>query len=407
MMLARRCTVPSAWFTVPSAWFTVTLLLAPLGPPGASAAQDKPPPPGFVTTVGAPDATCAAVNDVLALLAIGHDRDDFQLSLTPLDDRGVPRSGAPLRLVLPRPEKLAAHRNYASGVAFHPTLPILYVWQDVRGSPGGDRRTDPAYTDFEHLLIFEIKAGEPRPLRALARGAHFAYNQPTGLIGVTPRGDRLFLPNLREPASNQPCVGAIELDPAGVPMMHEGTLRLVRANVATANQTLPTGWGFLCASENAVIMAGQAGVLTWDVDNRLGMLNMVSIPGAAKHNLIGGHPAVPAVFGAAHAGNVVFRVMQSDGYLTMQPAVTTLTLGGIRSPPVIIPGQPVRMALGGVNALQLITLDAGLVPQAASAQVFAVDNPAVRAVAWSDRFKRLYVGVETPAAAAAAREPGR
>src|SRR4029079_6416741 len=108
-------------------------------------------------------ANNSAVCDGLGVIASTHDAKhaEGQVSLRKLDAAGTP--GDAVLLKLPKPDGLAKYPNYATGLAFHPTLPLLYVWQDVE-MPKDERKIpqplsaadNAAMNEFDHLLIYNL-----------------------------------------------------------------------------------------------------------------------------------------------------------------------------------------------------------------------------------------------------------
>src|SRR5581483_7664952 len=122
--------------------FALLKTVAPLillAMPAAAPAQVKvaidPSKPGTVdilTPVVAPEARCVALGEAQGLLAFGHDRPytDADLSLVKLDAKGTP-SAAATRWKVPTEKWQEKIPSYILSVAFHPKLPLLYVWRDV------------------------------------------------------------------------------------------------------------------------------------------------------------------------------------------------------------------------------------------------------------------------------------
>src|SRR5262249_31685469 len=85
-----------------------------------------------LTPVTVPSARCIAIGETAGWLAFGHDKTftDGHVSLVKLDAKGNPAAYS-IPLKLPRPAGLVKHANYPLALAFHPKLPVLYVWQDI------------------------------------------------------------------------------------------------------------------------------------------------------------------------------------------------------------------------------------------------------------------------------------
>src|SRR5438067_8199058 len=151
----------------------------------------------YVVPVVAPAAYCAAVGDAAGLVAVGHKVDkQAQLSLFRLDAQGKP-ADKPIVVKLPKPATLAQRDTYPLSLAFHPTLPLLYVWQEVEGLKGDPVPPDePAWKEFDHLLIYSLEKA-PELLVALCRGPLFHTGNAAGSLGLDGGNGLLYIPNLR------------------------------------------------------------------------------------------------------------------------------------------------------------------------------------------------------------------
>src|SRR5262249_6912960 len=141
-----------------------------------------PPKTGTIKNlvpVMAQSARCAAVSDVHQMLAFGHDKayTDAQVSLVRLDAQGTPLAYAtPIKL--PRPSGLDKLPSYVTGVAFHPRLPLLYVWQDFAGVYANPPPAAPKEVMlFDHLHIVSFAKETPEVLISLCRGQEYIYAQ--------------------------------------------------------------------------------------------------------------------------------------------------------------------------------------------------------------------------------------
>jgi len=92
-----------------------------------AAADDKL---GGIIPVVAPHAKVMLFHDDLGFLLVGErePKKDGTLALYRVDGRGWP-SADPVLLPLPKPPGVSI--SYAVGLAFHPKLRQLYVWQDT------------------------------------------------------------------------------------------------------------------------------------------------------------------------------------------------------------------------------------------------------------------------------------
>jgi hypothetical protein len=375
----------------------------------SSGAQAFPSASGMVTRVTAPGATCMAVSDRLNMLVVGQRAaTNFHLSVYWLDGKGFPSLAQPIRIGLPKPAALQACANYPLGLAFHPGQSLLYAWQDITGPAAGSPQETAAYAEFDHLLVLATTNNTLTPAAAFGRGSDFAYGQDYGRLAVPGDGARLFLPNMRD-ASGGSAVGYYDLDaggmPAPSPVPVQGSLdgrgvnqfdmqvRAVSARVAEY-RPFPTGLGFSAPTRRTLIFSGYYGFGAWDTENRRAAFSYVSVPNMPWHTAVGGDPDVPAVFGAGLNGTAVFRVEQADGFLCSPAQTQTVAEARFQSPPLVMPGAPHRLAIGGVNALHIVPLDADFRLTGAS-ETIPVASAAVRALAWSPRHRRLYVAVDT------------
>jgi len=374
----------------------------------SKASPAENPIAGKFVQIPAPNATCATVSDLHGLVVVGQKGlAKYHLSAFQLDEKGALK-GQPARTLLPRPASVKKFTNYPLGVFFHPKLPLLYVWQDIAGpkpdTPGGKA----IFSAFHHLLIFRVEDGKLKSAGAFARGADFAYGQGWGLIATDPAGKRIFMPNMRDPRSGRPAIGYYDLDEKGmpkpVPVPIEGSLdgrglnkfkmeiRPTRIDVGHF-RNFPTGRGFLAPSAKVVVFSGVHGPAVWDTENRRASLGLVYVPGMPGDCMIAGHPKLPVVFGAGGDRDVAFRIEHADGYPTLLPQTTSVPDAKFQSAPVVMRGRENRLAIGGVGKVHVLPLDNEGRFTGPAINV-AVNGGAVHAIAYSERFDRLYVAVE-------------
>lgn len=340
--------------------------------------------------VVAPSSVCAAVSDDLGLLAIGfHGPADFQLALYQLDGAGAPVL-PPAQIALPRAEALKSSANYALSVAFHPKLPLLYVWQDLAGPALDATINNPAYTQFDHLLIYAINHGQLHLVQSQARGLQYACGQSIGSIALDPAGKRVFLPNLRDPSAETKCgLGYFSLDATGMPMVFEEKVALTYVEMSDF-RSLPTGLGIWAVTDTVVIVSGHYGPATWDTENRRAFFDLAMTGGLCY---IGGHPKLPVVYGAQPGEGRLVRMEQADGYVTMLPQTVVYPGAEFQSLPVVMAGKAHRLVIGGPNCLYAMPLDAeGRFT--GTPGTLMVNGPAVVALTYSMKYDRLYAGVE-------------
>ena len=365
----------------------------------AAAGDTGAPVDNRVVLVAAPGATCAAVHEKTQMLIVGHRAaEPFELSLFSLDGRGRLTKNKPMPVAMPLPESLATFNQYVLGVAIHPREDLLYVWRDIAGPKPGTPQAAEVFDLFDRLLIYRMERTGPVMLARTCRGPRFAYEQTFGWIALDPEARRLFLPNLRDASSGASQIGYLPLGRNGLPQMVETEQgeRVEAEPISVDVSNLrghPSGWGFFAPNADVVLFAGPRGVALWDTANRRGALGSFIVIEAPNDNFIGGHHAFPAVYGAGHGHSVAWRMTQVDGFFTLRPQALGVAGANFHSPPVVIPSKPPVLAIGGVNSLHLLSLDAEGRFTGQIAQI-AVQCPEVRALACSQRFNRLYVAVE-------------
>ena len=374
-----------------------------------------------IVPVMAQSARCAAVSDAHGLLAFGHDLKypDAHVSLVKLNGKGTPAAFA-IPLKLPSLPGLVKNPNYAVSLAFHPTLPLLYVWQDF----AGNYTNPPMMTDdmkkFDHLLIYDVAKETPELLVGLCRGENYIFAQNGGSVSVDPSGSFLYVPCLREEKNAGSLrFGRFALAADGLPLIAEKDAkepiavrvkRLTEQNAVkplVPPQVTPveyqynfqvTGFGsgmsFHHVSKDVVISSGWQGLMTWRPEDKTAPLNGVPLK-LAGHTQVVGHPTLPVLFASVthwgHDGSL-FRIEQVEGYLTLLPRQYVLAESKLTSRPAILAKRK-QVVVGGEFRVYVIDLDDKGIPTGEPIQV-QVNCPAVRALASSERFERVYVGVE-------------
>ncbi|MFA5042502.1 MAG: hypothetical protein WC381_07100 [Kiritimatiellia bacterium] len=346
-----------------------------------------------VIQVAAPGAVCAAAQDDTARLAVGvRGTGECHIAVFPLGPAGNVLTGGVARVGLPKIAALKDYTPYPLDMAWHPRLPLLYVWQDAAGPGAAVPANSPVFREFDHLAVYSLTGGVLQCVRSYARGSNYVWGQTTGRIALDPEGKRLFLPNLRDAKTGRSQIGYLVLDTNGLPVAVEDRVEPVAVDVGDLRAN-PSGLGFVVATPRAAIFSGIAGPVTWDTENRRAALNCLMVRGVPADCFVGAGAQSAAVFGAARNGNFVYRVAQVDGFLTMLPQVMTVAGAAFAAPPVAMPGKPDRLAIGGANKIHFLPLDAaGSLTE--PVEELAVACPAVRALAYSRKFDRLYVAVE-------------
>lgn len=405
--------------------FAALLTLAALG----SAANAQPllelaaPKRGTIpglTPVPAPAARCVALSAAHGLLAFGHDMTypAAQVTLVKLDAKGNP-SATSTSWKLPRPEPLAKPGTYVTGLAFHPKLPLLYVWQDVNLSYAAPPASLPAERyQLDHLLIYEVNKNPPALLAALCRGSGFLFGHRAGTPAVDPAGTYLYVPNLQDPKNATYLhFGRFPLDADGLPVLDTKDAKLPREQRAQAlvarsarapfhpkqmtpqeyvsifpNSGYGCGMSYHFVGPDAVLTGGARGVLLWQPEDK--NMTVSALPVKDTHcTLLAPHPTRPVVYAAAFETNALYRVEHADGYPTLVPQRWTLPAKRrVLSVPQVL-GKGDAVVVGGDYRVFLIRLDSEgrARPEVIEA---AVNAPLVRALIYSSKFDRLYVGTE-------------
>ena len=369
----------------------------------------------LLTRVMLAEPASAALSDPHGLLAFCHDRlmTDAHVSLVKLDAKGNP-SPAPLSWKIPHLPALTKNPNYALSAVFHPKLPLLYVWQDftfhyVNPPP----KTPAEMYQFNHLLIYDVAKESPELLASLCRGEQYVFGFHGGNLAIDTGGSFLYVPNLREiKNAGSMQVGRFKLDADGFPDLGEKEAkapRAVRAKRLTdlnpaPHQITPVDyvyvfamnqWGvgqsFIPLGNEAVLATGYQGLFAWHPDDKNIQVHGLPLKKPGRH-LLGMHPQLPALFATTVDSKSLSWVEQTDGFLTRLPRQFIFPHSKLYSPPVVL-AKTNQLAVGGQHAVFILNLDAKGMP-AAECMKASVFNPTVKALVYSERFNRLYVGVE-------------
>jgi hypothetical protein len=363
-------------------------------------------------------AYAAALSETHGLLAFALDRTaaDGHLCLVKLDAKGNPAAYRK-SWKLPKPvEALAKAGTYPLSVAFHPKLPLLYVWQDVNlyyGTPATSH--PPEWKQFDHLLIYSFAKDPPELLVSLCRGEDAMYGMQGGMLAVDQAGEYLYVPNLRD-KSAWIHFGRFRLDADGLPIADDADVKLPAAarikklaernitkGVTPVQQTpveyqylhqmgpFGTGHSFHILAKDVILSAGQTGVMTWRPEDTQAAVQGMPLKTTGNHP-IGIHPSLPFLFATGGNTDSLFRIAHSEGNLSLLPLQITLPQTRLFSAPVIF-DKGSRVAVGGNYHVYVVPIDAKCEPQPAVTKV-PVLAAAARAMVYSDRFDRLYVGVE-------------
>ena len=385
----------------------------------------------YFVPVLAPQAHCLAVSDAFHWLAIGHMAGQpAQLTLSRLDAKGQ-LVGKEIAVQTPCPRSLKARGHHVVSLAFHPSLPLLYVWQDVEAIKSKKPiMEDPAWKDFDHLLIYALDGPAPFLLLSMAQGPGFFTGTTGGTVAVDLPNGRLFVPNLRlaqkkktlKPTSG---IGWYHLDGDGLPLVGETApgnpappaspdeaaaawsrrRTALRAALAAGKPvgalvTSPpnancfprptSGAGIFPVNRDVLIIGGPFGPVTWDRLNRRAQMQMLQL--SKSYAQVAEHPTLPVIYATGSPGRELYCVEHVAGFLTLAPQIVEMTKGQARTAPVVLAKRGM-VAVGGVGAVHLVHLDAaGKIAPTPGLQI-TLQGSVINALAYSDKFDRLYVAV--------------
>ncbi len=370
--------------------------------------------------VMADKARCVALSEAHKLLAFGHDRTypDADLSLFTLDAKGMP-SPAAVTINLPCPSDLHDKKvgNYATGLAFHPKLPILYVWQDINLAWINPPKLDKEAKEFDHLLIYDVAKMPPKLLVQMCRDREVLYGQNGGGLAVDPAGEALFVPNLRE-SSNAGSwrFGRYLLDADGLPQVlgdeeqklpiaercakiHEWKTEKVSA---PADKTPPdfvnmfagnffgSAMSMTALGRDVCLAGGVKGIMTYRPNDKAAALNGLAVKGHTG-TMMTVHPALPLIFAVRVQSDFIACVQHVEGYLTGVPRHWVLPETKLLSTGLAGKGKVVA---GAVSAVYVVSFNDNFEP-VGDAIAIPINAPAgVRAMVYSQAFDLLYVGTD-------------
>lgn len=350
----------------------------------------------FITRVSLNASTCAAVSDAIDVLAIGQHEGESDITLYKLDGRGVPVASTLATVTLPRPAALPKDRdNEPKFLLFHPKLPILYVWQDSERPRDDPAKHTAAYHAIQHVLVYRIDGAKVTLAQGFTLDDGVQSGRTLGEMALDADGKRLYVGNLVEPRINKrngdeklvEGVGYLEVNADGL-IATEGKEPKLHATYST---TLPSGphcGGFVPISDDIVIVSGQYGPITWNLtDIRERFLSIFSWP-PRYYKRIAGHPTLPAVYVSCYAQAYIYSHQHVDGHITLMPKISSVS--GPYTAPVVMTGQK-GVAFGGSNALTVYDID-DLGQFTGDWYSVAVNRKEVKAVTYSQKFDRLYIG---------------
>ena len=398
------------------------LLLGISSAPGQEPTKLSEPKIGKIaslTPVTAPSARCIAVGEAAGWIAFGHHKTfaDAHVSLMKLDAKGNPAAYS-IPLKLPRPPGLIKHANYPLALAFHPKLPVLYVWQDIDlPYTNPEAPHPPDLKNFDHLHIYSVAKEKPELLASLCRGIEYTYGMSGGSLLAESTGNYLYVPNMKDVKNSGALrFGRFALDEAGLPKLDakdaalplpQRLKRLAELNAAkpmTPHQInsieyvnlfpfSPAGCGmsFWEVAPSVVITGGHTGLIAWRPEDK-----RVTLSGLAfRHHgyqMVTGHPTLPAVYATIFNSDMLTRAEQVEGYLTMVPKTFKLPDASLYSAPAVF-DKGKKLAIGGRYRIYVLNLDdkGHILPEVAQVPLM---NPSVQAMMYSPKFHRLYVSIE-------------
>jgi hypothetical protein len=364
----------------------------------------------------APEARCVALSEAQNLIAFGHDKTwkEAQITMYRLNSTGQPIFPA-TSWQLPCPEVFQKQGTYPIGLAFHPKLPLLYVWNEL-----SVHFTNPPTTEtddvrkFDHLLIYDVAKSPPELLVSLCRGSEYLYGQNGAPLAVDPEGTFLCIASLRDlKNAGSWRFGRFSLDADGLPKVVDEKLpreekikKIVEWNAtpaATPTEKTPFEYVYLfpgnhfgsvgnfhIENKGTILAGGATGVMCWRPDDPNVTLSGLPI---RKHSMtfLARHPKLPLVYASKHQGDGVFRVQFIDGYWSLVPRGWTIPEVKLISPPVMLRDK--HLAVAGAYQVYIFPLDdqGNVRGPATSVQLL---SPTGRTLVYSDKFDKLYAGVD-------------
>jgi hypothetical protein len=152
-----------------------------------------------------------------------------------------------------------------------------------------------------------------------------------------------------------------------------------------------TGASYFFASREATVIGGNNGLMTWRPEDKTFVLSGLSLKNRGT-TLITPHPTLPVLFVGTPGMDSICRVTHSEGYLSLLPREVKFAGTRLSSAPAVL-SKAKKLAVGGHYHVYVANLDdeGQVLPEAVKVRVL---NPIVRALVYSERFDRLYVGVE-------------
>jgi len=371
----------------------ICLLVAPLSAQVLPLETVEGDASDYLVTVPVAHARCVTVSDPASLIVFGiMKKKDVDLAVYTLDKQGTPSTEPVQTLNLPRPEGFPEDRdNYVLSLQAHPTLPLIYAWQDVPRPREQDEQLDKVYHAVENLVIYRVANGKLSLAQSIPLGHMTAKNHEVGEIELNVASSRLYIPNLRAIRQKRmtPGAGFAHLGEDGLVIMEDGQPKLTTVFHSVFGNDNRSG-GFAHVNDDIVIVAGQLGPLTWNINDASQRFFTYCLWPARYNHRVATHPTLPRVYLTSFAQGYIRSIEHADGYPTLMPQIATLS--GPFTRPIVLPDRQL-LAIGGTNLVSFIHLDdegrlAGRIFQA------RINNRTARALTYSKKFDKLYVGVE-------------
>jgi hypothetical protein len=133
-------------------------------------------------------------------------------------------------------------------------------------------------------------------------------------------------------------------------------------------------------------------VVTWTPDDKQVRLSSFMLQHIYRNWHLAGHPKLPVLYAVPLGLQDAFRFEHADGQLTLLPQRATFAGSVLGTPPIVM-GKANKLAVGGQWNVFVVPLDdeGRFKPERVQHRVNA---GLVEALAYSDKFDRLYVAVE-------------
>lgn len=303
--------------------------------------------------------------------------------LLPLDARGQVREA--IALPPPAGEKQPGE---AVALAYHPQLPLLYLW---RRSAGGERGS------FEPLLVYNVaEPQQPLLVASACRGVEFDAALLPSRLALDERGRRLYLPNLRRRIDSKRSdlqVGYLQLGRGGMPLVRSDESEAITISEVGAAQRHPAGQGLSVVGSEMLVMAAQRGLLCWDSNNRQAAFSNYSFVGLPRNETFvaaGRH----WFYVTNDKSNFLMALRHCDGYPTLMPERRRVPDASFHGVPLVVGGAESLLIVPGQGRLHTVELDQDGVMGSDYGVVEIAGLSRYALLAWSERFDRLYIPVE-------------